>query len=151
MKLDSVLPDGTASNKQFLNMTIRTSEAKTGTGVNYAQFNMTADNYNSVKLDGVKIGNWDEWFSVRFELYLNPDPTTESESAVVQVYTKNADGEWKYVNTFTTASTGNLENIQDVTSWGFGGANDKSNGYSISYDNSVLYSTSKTYVENPAE
>lgn len=151
MKLDSVLPDGTASHKNYITMAIHTSEAKTGTGDIYAQFNMTADNYNSVKLDGVKIGNWDEWFSVRFELYLNPDPTTESESAVVQVYTKNADGEWEYVHTFTTAASGKLENIQDVTSWGFGGSNNSSSGYSISYDNSVLYSTSKTYVENPAE
>ena len=141
IKLDSTLADGAGSHKSPLNMIIYSNEGK------YVQFNMTNNSYADITLGGHQIGYWNEWNSVRMELYTDPDTASDTDTPVIKVYTKNTAGEYEYKFTYTVTDSAGLANlVSGVRDWSINCANSTDYGASLNIDNACLYTSDKAYV-----
>lgn len=134
IKLDSVLPDGTATHRTYLQITLTNA-----TDNKYVRFDLD-NNSAKVVIAGVELGDWDTWFKLRIEYY--------PAEGVVQLY---ADGAFRGELTKGDAATSSSETEfttlgNQITKVNFSGANSSSGGFSINFDNSVLYSAKKEYV-----
>ena len=134
MKLDSVLPDGSASHSTYLQITLtNTVDNK------YVRFDLDA-NAAKVVIAGVELADWDTWFKFKIEYY--------PAQGVIQLY---ADGAYKGELTNGDAASSSSETGfgtlgSQVNKISFSGANSSSAGFSINFDNSAMYSSNKEYV-----
>ena len=140
LKLDSVLADGSESQKAYLQIVVR---SQTGT---YVQYNMTGSVAGKVDLVGLALADWDEWFTLRLEYY--------PEQEKMQVYVKIGNGSFEYRGDLDRATTSSSAKEGDfspavlkgnIASIDISGANDASKGFSFNVDNASLCSTVLEY------
>ena len=134
IKLDSKLPDGSQSHATYLQIML-TNEV---TG-KYVMFIMSS-NAAKVTMSGIELADWDTWFKLRIEYY--------PAQGVIQLYADGAyKGELKEGYGASSSSDLRFATLGDrITKVSFGGANSTSAGFSISFDNSALYSAKGEYV-----
>jgi hypothetical protein len=140
IKLDSVLEDGSASHRSYLQVIFRNQKGA------YIQYNMTGKIPGKVDLVGIPLANWDEWFTLRFEFH--------PEAEKIQVYVKNSEGGYDYrgdldvATTSSSAKDGILSPIVlegNIASADINGANTSSAGFSFNVDNASLSATKLEY------
>ena len=134
IKLDSVLPDGTATHTTYLQITLTNDNIG-----KYVMFIMTA-NPAKVTLAGVELADWDTWFKLKIEYY--------PAEGKIQLY---ADGAYKgEISEGYQASSASDKSFAtlggELTKVSFAGANSTGAGFSMNFDNSMLYGTTGTYV-----
>lgn len=134
IKLDSVLPDGTASHGTYLQISLTNDVAN-----KYVMF-MMSNNPAKVTLSGIELGDWDTWFRLKIEYY--------PAQGVIQLYANDTfKGELKEGYGATSSSDKSFASLGDrITKVSFSGANSSTAGFSVNFDNSCLYSMKGKYV-----
>ena len=106
---------------------------------------MASDEAGNISFGGVKVGKFDEWISLKFLLH--------TETDVIEVYTKNASGEYEKRGELALADAASNQNpgetgykkdlsiIGDsISTFSVSASHTTSSGFSVSFDDIAFYS-----------
>jgi hypothetical protein len=137
--INRTLPDGSGTYRTSVQFIIY------GTNGRYIQYSMVSDDSGDISFGGVKVGKFDEWISLKFLLH--------TETDVIEVYTKNASGEYEKRGELALADAASNPNpgetgykkdlsiIGDsISTFSVSASHTTSSGFSVSFDDIAFYS-----------
>ena len=143
LRVNDKTPGGTVNDANPLEFIVRGRNSKGNSTAAQWNFRGAAEStYEDIILGGAYLGEWNQWNSIRMEMY---KPEGDRANYVIQVYLKSNDT-WVYSGTWTESNhethlltniVGKLDSVSICPT----------SNSAIDLDNIAFYTVTKTYVD----
>ena len=142
LRVNEKTPDGTVNDANPFEFIVRSKNASTSVAAQWNFRGAAESTYEDIILSGVYLGEWNQWNSIRMEMY---KPEGDRANYVIQVYLKSNDN-WVYSGSWTESNhdknlltniVGKLDSVSICPT----------SNSAIDLDNLAFYTITKTYVD----